>query len=117
MFEYLEDNWMWLVIFGFLCFFVFIAVTIEKTNTIFRNEISAQGFNIKDVEIFLKGTDYTTGDFLASPSLRKQYQLFQEGNNDFMDKARLAKKANDAKSSASMAVGISAASMATSSSR
>lgn len=89
----------------------------QKVQTENRNQLSSQGFNVNDVEIFIKGTDYTLEDFLKSPSLRKQYELFQDGNNEFMYKARLNKKANDAEDSAAFAVGMSAASVAISNSR
>lgn len=78
-----------------------------------RVYLSEQGFDIKDVKVFLDSFDYSASDFLNSQGLRKQYESWKRGDN--MMEARVAvqakKAAEQARSSANVAVGVSAASM------
>ena len=88
---------IFVVIFGliFLCFLGGIADYIDD----YRHspDIAALGYDVRDVQVFLKGTSFDNRDFLNSHGLRKQYEAYADGaKTGFMENARLKKDKDDA---------------------
>ena len=87
---------MWLF-FAFICLcgIGFIADSVDD----YRHspDITALGYDVCDVKVFLKGTSFDNRDFLNSQGLRKQYEAYVDGaKTGFMEKARLKKDKEDA---------------------
>lgn len=79
----------------FLGFIGFIADSVDD----YRHspDITALGYDVDDVRVFLKGTSFDNRDFLNSYGLRKQYEAYADGiKTGFMEKARLKKDKEDA---------------------
>lgn len=93
----------------FLGFIGFIADSVDD----YRHspDITALGYDVGDVKVFLKGTSFDNRDFLKSQGLRKQYEAYADGiRTGFIEKARLKKDKDDAATLgfvAGMAVGSS----------
>jgi hypothetical protein len=73
-----------------------------------QEQLKQLEYNIEDVTIWFKGTDYSLCDFLNSPSLQKVYE---ERNFKFVEGARNTKAIKEARDAANVAVGISAANL------
>ena len=96
--------------FGFCIFDV--AKRAQVTRATNEYTVSQMNYSVVDVEIFLRGTDYSLSDFINSPSLRKQYDSFSQGNkSDFIEQARAHRQAQQAKSSADTATAMAGAAM------
>lgn len=79
----------------FLGFIGFIADSVDD----YRHspDITALGYDVGDVKVFLKGTSFDNRDFLKSQGLRKQYEAYAEGvKTGFIEQARLRKDKDDA---------------------
>lgn len=95
----------------------FVWGEISKDYEKIESEIAGMGYQVDDVGVFLKGTDFNLKDFTKSEGLRKQYERFLSGeSSSYMDNARADKKASDAESSARTAQFLAGASLASSSS-
>lgn len=95
------------------CALVVISIATVKDHRRCVAELPRLGYDVADVGVFLKGTDYSCGDFIGSRGLRAQYELFRDGKvSGFMEQARAKKSADDAQATANMAMGMSAASIA-----
>lgn len=81
-----------------------------------RNQkIIDSGYDLEDVKVFLKGTDFSLHDFMSSKGLRVQYKSFSEGQSaGFIQDARNRKKTSEAKSQAATATAISLVSLSNS---
>lgn len=86
------------------------AVVDHKEITQIRISLESVGYDVYDVEFFLKTIGASLKDFNNSPSLRKQYEVFKSGgSSDFIQQAVSEKKQSQAKSSGmatGMAVGM-----------
>lgn len=90
----------------------------KSTNDPIRMELSHAGYDVPDVEVFLGRIGSNLTEFKNSGGLRKQYELFANGeSSDFIKQARAEKQAEEAESTANTALTVSAASMAMSASR
>lgn len=62
--------------------------------------ISAMGYDVADVTVFLSSIGADSQSFIASSSLRKQYERFRDGEvTQFMAQAKAKSDANSARSS------------------
>jgi hypothetical protein len=53
-----------------------------------KNEIKAMGYNVTDVDIFLRGRPWTRRDFVNSEGVRKQFNRFKDGDADSAPEAQ-----------------------------
>ena len=90
-----------MIIFGLLfalMFLGFIGFIVDYVDDYRHSpDITALGYDVDDVQVFLKGTSFDNRDFLNSQGLRKQYESYADGvKTGFMEKARLKKNKDDA---------------------
>lgn len=96
-----------------LCAFSVNKYNVEKKGL---QEIHYQGYNDKDVEVFLDSYKYKAEQFLNSPGLREQYASWTKGINMLSERKSVIaeEQARNANNTAAFAVGMSAASMGSS---
>ena len=90
---------------------IFAAVAIPNIyDMTLDDEIVEMGYNVKDVDVFLRTIGSSRNDFLNSEGMRRQYDTFNQGKmTDYVRTAMAKKKADDASSSgfaSGMAVGM-----------
>jgi len=89
-----------------------------KMDKAYQKQIFDWGYNVYDVKVFCEKVDASFEDFVKSPSIKKQYAIFADGNvSEFIQVAEAKKKADEEKNSGmatGMVVGV-AAGMASSS--
>jgi hypothetical protein len=91
-------------------FFVFSIILVSGCidyhgTTSESDSINAMGYNVTDVNVFLKLTDMSYSDFLGSQTLRQKYERWSKGQTD--NETQLMMERGNAKNTATQ-VGSSA---------
>lgn len=95
----LYPAWGWVIGLAIITVIIFIGGTIyDKTIANLSKDIEKIGYSdFGDVQVFCKRIDASLEDFIASPGLRKQYELFKDGKiSDFIKTAEANKQKSDA---------------------